>query len=294
MTRLFIFGIGYAARAAALRFLQHGDVVAGTTRALAKAADLEASGIEAHIFTGVSPLVDAQTALAGTTHLLVSVQADQDGADAVLRHNAHDLAALAGDGGALERIIYLSTTAVYGDHGGAWIDEDTPVAPASRRARHRVAAEAAWQDFATQAGVELDILRLSGIYGPGRNQIVGLQKGKARRIIKAGQVFNRIHVDDIAEVIAAVAERGLPGAIYNLADDEPAAPDVVIEYAAGLCAVPLPPAEAFLTASMTPMARSFYSESKRISNDRIKARLGVCLSFPTYREGLTALAGVDA
>jgi nucleoside-diphosphate-sugar epimerase len=286
--RVFVFGLGYTGRVIAHRLLAAGDAVAGTTRSAEKAAHLAGEGLETHIFTGDAPMDAAGlAALAAATHLVVSVQPG-GGGDAVLAAHGKDIATADAP---LRRIAYLSTTAVYGDHGGAWIDEETTVAPASARARARVAAEEAWRRLADARGIPLDIFRLSGIYGPGRNQILGLRAGKARRIVRPGQVFNRIHVDDIATTVLAAFERDLPGAVYNLADDEPAPPEEVVAHAAALAGIEPPPLEDFATAGMTPMARSFYSETRRIRNDRIKQRLGVSLRWPTYREGLAGLAG---
>lgn len=284
--RLFVFGLGYTGLAAARRMLGAGWQVAGTCRTEEKAARLRQDGVHAHVFPGDAPMADATGALAGTTHLLASIAPGADGDPALLHHSA-DIRAV---GSGLKRIIYLSTTAVYGDQAGAWIDETTPVNPMSERAHRRVAAETAWQALAADLDVECDILRLSGIYGPGRSPFERLRAGTARRIVKPGQVFNRIHVDDIAQTVEALIGSDRPGAIYNLADNEPAPPQDVIEHAAGLIGLPVPPAVDFETADMSPMARSFYSESKRIDNRRIKDALGVQLAYPTYREGLAAIA----
>jgi len=181
---------------------------------------------------------------------------------------------------------YLSTTGVYGDHGGDWVDETTPLTPATKRGQARVKAEAEWQAI---AGLPLHIFRLAGIYGPGRGPFAKVRNGTARRIIKPGQVFSRINVADIAQVLAASIARPNPGAIYNLCDDDPAPPQDVIAYAAELLGMPVPPEVDFDTAEMTPMARSFYAESKKVRNDRIKDELGVDLMYPDYRSGLKAL-----
>lgn len=180
---------------------------------------------------------------------------------------------------------YLSTTGVYGDHQGGWVDEATPLSPSTTRGQLRVEAEAAWQSL----GLPLHIFRIAGIYGPGRGPFAKVRNGTARRIIKKNQVFSRIHVDDIAQVLAASISKPNPGAIYNLCDDDPAPPEDVIEHAAALLGLPIPPAQDFETAKMTPMARSFYAESKRVRNDRIKEELGVKLLFPDYRSGLKSL-----
>ncbi|MEL6265400.1 MAG: NAD-dependent epimerase/dehydratase family protein, partial [Pseudomonadota bacterium] len=182
----------------------------------------------------------------------------------------------------------LSTVGVYGDRQGGWVDEDSPCRPSTARGRARLAAEEAWQALAIRAGFPLHIFRLAGIYGPGRGPFSKVRAGTARRIIKPGQVFSRIHVEDIATVLAASIARPAPGTVYNVCDDEAAPPEDVLEHAAGLLGLPPPPAVAWEEAEMSPMARSFYAESKRCSNARL-AGLGVTLAYPTYREGLAAL-----
>ena len=189
---------------------------------------------------------------------------------------------------------YLSTIGVYGDLEGGWADEDTPAVPDTERGAARIEAEAAWTAFCRERGLPLDIFRLAGIYGPGRNPLDRIRRGEARRIVKPGQVFNRIHVDDIAQTVAAAIfqERQEPGTrLFNLADDEPAPPQDVILYAAELIGAPPPPEIPFESAALSPMARSFYAGNKRIRNDKIKRELGVALKYPTYREGLARLAG---
>jgi len=287
VARLFCFGLGFTGLAVARRLIAAGWSAAGTCRTAEKAAALVQEGIAAHVFTGDEAMADAEHALAGTTLMVGSIAPGRSG-DPALAHHRDDIVAAAAS---LERIVYLSTTAVYGDHGGRLIDEDVPVAPGSERARRRVDAESAWRRLADQASVPLDILRLSGIYGAGRSQIENLRAGRARRIVKPGQVFNRIHVEDIARVVEALADAGLAGAVYNLADDEPAPPQDVVAYAARLIGVEPPPEKAFADADMSEMARSFYGECKRVSNARLKRRLGVKLAYPTYREGLAAIAG---
>ncbi|MCP4383064.1 MAG: NAD(P)-dependent oxidoreductase, partial [Hyphomicrobiales bacterium] len=202
----------------------------------------------------------------------------------VLAHHGTDIAAAAG----LAWIGYLSTVGVYGDHGGGWIDETAPLRPRPGRSQNRVDAEQAWQTLAAARTCPLGIHRIAGIYGPGRNAFVNLSKGKARRLVKPGQVFNRIHVADIARTLAASLE--CPASrIYNLADNEPAPPQDVVTFAADLMGVAPPPEVPFEQAELSPMARSFYGENKRVSNRRIREELGVALAYPTYRQGLTAL-----
>ena len=221
-------------------------------------------------------------ALRDATHLLISA-APTDKGDPVLNELREEIAARASH---FAWVGYLSTTGVYGDHQGGWVDEDTPLAPSTRRGQWRKDAEAAWQAI---PGLPLHIFRLAGIYGPGRGPFAKVRAGTARRIIKDGQVFSRIHVDDIAQVLEASIDRPRPGRVYNLCDDDPAPPQDVIAHAAELLGMAPPPAIPFEEAQMTPMARSFYAESKRVRNRRIKEELGVELLYPDYRAGLRAL-----
>lgn len=214
--------------------------------------------------------------------MLVSVPPG-DAGDPVLRHHRNDLAALKP-----RSLVYLSTVGVYGDHGGAWVDETSECRPVSKRSRQRLAAEAGWRLFSKETGIPVAIVRLAGIYGPGRGPFEKIRDGTARRIVKPGQVFNRIHVDDIAATVDAALSQAAAG-LYNSADDEPAPPQDVLAFAAGLAGVPPPPEVAFEDAELTPMARSFYGESKRVRNDKLKRALGVRLAYPTYREGLRAV-----
>ncbi len=277
MPTLLSIGHGYSARAFAALLGPEWRVI-GTLRDAARAEDLRALGVEPLIWPGQ----DMTAALDAATHLLISVAPDEAG-DPVLNALGDAVAQRARN---LDWVGYLSTTAVYGDRGGDWVDETSPLAPTTRRGEQRVRAEAAW---AAIPGLPLHIFRLAGIYGPGRGPFEKVRQGTARRIVKPGQVFSRIHVADIARVLVASVARPDPGAVYNLCDDDPAPPQDVIAEAARLLGLPIPPAEDFATAKMTPMARSFYAESKRVSNDRIKRELGVSLAYPTYREGLAAL-----
>lgn len=277
---LLIFGHGYSA-AAFVRRLGPGWRVIGTTRRPEKAERLRAAGVEAHLWPGddLGPAIDA------ASHVLLSIAPDASG-DPVAAAFGEDLARAAPH---LAWVGYLSTTGVYGDHGGDWVDEMTPLTPSTDRGRFRVKAEAQWQEIAARSGLPLHIFRLAGIYGPGRGPFEKVRNGTARRIIKENQYFSRIHVEDIANVLAASVARPNPGAIYNVADDDPSPPEEVLAEAARLLALPLPPEERYEAAEMTPMARSFYAESKRVRNGRIKTDLGVRLSHPDYRSGLRAL-----
>ncbi|KPP84395.1 MAG: nucleoside-diphosphate-sugar epimerase [Rhodobacteraceae bacterium HLUCCO07] len=274
---LFTFGHGFTASALARLLAPRGWRLFGTTRKPEKRDRIAAEGVTPLIWPGDDP----RPALAEATHLLISAGPGEDG-DPVIAELGSGIARLAPH---LEWVGYLSTTGVYGDHQGGWVDESTPLAPGTERGRQRVMAEAQWQ----ATGLPLHVFRLAGIYGPGRGPFSKVRRGTARRIIKPGQVFSRIHVDDIAQVLAASIARPDPGAVYNVCDDDPAPPQDVLAHAAELLGLPLPPEEDFAEAEMTPMARSFYAESKRVRNDRIKDELGVRLLYPSYREGLPAL-----
>lgn len=285
MSKFVCFGLGYSARVFARRVMDKGWRVIGTTRNEQSASRLRGEGFDVAVFTGETPCEELRTELADATHVLVSAAPGLQG-DPVLAHHAQDLAA-AND---LEWIGYLSTVGVYGDHGGTWVDEESPLRPSSARAPNRVAAEEAWLGFGTETGKAVQVFRLAGIYGPGRGPLDKVLKGTARRIVKEGQVFNRIHVEDIANVLQASFAHPRAGGIYNVADDEPAPPQDVVTFACELLGVEPPPEEPFEEAQLTGMARSFYGENKRVSNARVKSELGVKLAYPTYREGIAALA----
>ncbi|MCL7404416.1 MAG: SDR family oxidoreductase [Marivivens sp.] len=276
MKTLLSFGHGYSAQALK-RLLPDDWTVIGTTRSADKAARLLADGVDPRVWPGA----DMRPALDCATHLLISAAPNEEG-DPVLQHLRGEILSRADT---FEWVGYLSTTGVYGDHSGDWVDEDAPLTPATKRGQLRVKAEAEWRAM----GLPLHIFRLAGIYGPGRGPFAKVRNGTARRIIKQGQVFSRTHVEDIAQVLWASINRPNPGAAYNVCDDDPAPPEDVIAYAAKLLNLPIPPAEDFETAEMTPMARSFYAESKKVKNDRIKDELGVILKYPDYRSGLDAL-----
>jgi len=277
--RLFVFGLGYSAGAFARAMKAKADWVGGTVRTVDKAVALAAEGLRAFTFDGSAAGIGIGEAIRQATHLVVSIPPEHT--DPVLAcHRSSILAAAQ-----LQWIGYLSTVGVYGDYGGAWVDEDTAPEPKRGRSAERFAAEHAWQVAAAERGVPLAVLRIAGICGPGRNAFAKLAEGTARRIVKPGQVFNRIHVDDIVQTLDAALDRNAAG-IFNLADDEPAPPQDVVAYAAELMGVPPPPEVPFDEADLSEMARSFYGENKRVSNRRIKEALGVALRYPTYREGL--------
>jgi nucleoside-diphosphate-sugar epimerase len=282
--RIFCFGLGYCA----LHFLRSEQSVAasGTVRDADKAQALVREGVAAAVFDGAR--IDASIAayLAAAEALLVSIAPGAE--DPVLARFSEALRAAPN----LRAIVYLSTIGVYGDHGGAWVDETSAAASRSGRGLARLAAEAQWRALGAAIGASTHILRLAGIYGPGRNLLIKLRQGGARRIAKPGQIFNRAHVEDIAQAIGLVLAAPGPGGLWNVADEEPAPPQDVIAFAAQLLGIEPPPEEPFETADMTPMARSFYADNKRVSIAKLKQELGFKPKYPTYREGLSALAEV--
>jgi nucleoside-diphosphate-sugar epimerase len=285
---LICFGLGYSAQHFVENFGQKIDRIVGTVRSAERADTLNAhpSGrLKALIFDGSSATPDLRGAIAEADAALVSVPPDENG-DPVLRACGDVLA----HAQRLRGIVYLSTIGVYGDRGGAWVDEATPPQPGAARSRERLAAEQAWLDFGARHNIAVAILRLAGIYGPGQNALVQIASGKARRIVKPGQVFNRIHVADIAQAIDAAFARKV-GGIFNIADDEPSAPGDPLAFAAQLLGRDPPPEVPFEEAAplLSPMALSFWQECRRVRNDGLKRELGVSLLYPTYREGLRAL-----
>lgn len=275
---LLSIGHGYSAQALARRVVPKGWRVLGTTRSADKADAIAETGVEPVVWPGA----DLGALLDSVGYVLVSAGPGPDG-DPVLNEIAEDIARAAPQ---LRWLGYLSTTGVYGDHGGDWVDEGTALTPSTKRGEARVKAEARWQSI---PDLPLHIFRLAGIYGPGRGPFAKVREGTARRIIKQGQVFSRIHVEDIAQALDLSMHAPAPGAIYNLCDDDPAPPQDVIAHAAELLGLPIPPAIAIEDADMTPMARSFYAESKKVRNDLIKQTLGWKPIYPTYRAGLAAM-----
>ena len=279
--RLFIFGLGYCGLEIAKLARAAGWSVAGTCRTGEKADELNGLGFEAHLFDGTVPLPAA--ALGKATHVLSTIAPGTTG-DPVLKTSARMLRDARWLG-------YLSTTGVYGDHGGGWVDEETPAHPAQPRSIERLATERAWQAMEMEAGSAVDIFRLPGIYGPGRSAIDQVKAGTARRIDKPGQVFSRIHVADVAGTVLLALGRSRAGAIYNVADDLPASTGEVVAFACALLGKPVPQAVPWdeVAPTMSAMARSFYAENRRVRNDKIKNELGVALRYPTYKEGLRAI-----
>ena len=282
---LVILGYGYSAAAIAREIRPMLATLHVTARSAEKVARLRGEGLDALAFDGTALSPTLANALGKATHLVISAPPGEAG-DPLLNTPGFDQFALP----ALKRTVYLSTVGVYGDHGGGWVDEASPLRPVSLRSRQRVQAETAWQDFAAARSVDLGIFRLSGIYGPGRSAIDNLRAGTARRIVKPGQVFNRIHVADIGSALAQALRHAGPLGVFNLTDDEPCPPQDVVAHAAALLGMAPPPEIPFDEADLSPMGRSFYGENKRVSNARIKADLGYVFRYPTYREGLADLS----
>ena len=282
---ILILGLGYSAGFFARAALARGWEVTGTVRSAEKAAELSREGIRTLVFGGFAVSSPLAKAVAEADAVLVSVQPAEDGDPALGPLRAALMAAPN-----LRWIGYLSTIGIYGDQGGAWIDEATPPAPTNARTRQRVDIEEAWLQLGRDSGKPVQIFRLSGIYGPGRNAITKLRNGTANRLIKPGQVFNRIHVDDIAGVLMASLAKPRQGAIYNVTDDEPGPPQDVITFAADLTGLEPPPEIPFEQARLSPMAASFYGESKRVSNALVKREFGYSFRYPTYHEALRDLA----
>ncbi len=282
--KLFCLGLGYTAEAFARQVRPRGWSVGGTARTPEGVQHISALGYDAVLFDGTAPAPAAARAIAQATHLLISAGPDEHG-DPSLRHHGRDIAGAAG----LSWIGYLSTIGVYGSSDGAWVDETSMPKPGSERTRRRLAAEDDWLAFGRTCAKTVQVFRLGGIYGPGRSAVDDLRNGTAHRIVKPGQVFNRIHVEDIARVLCAAADGRGSHAVYNVTDGSPSPPQDVVAYAATLmgCA---PPAEIpFESAPLSPMGKSFYAENRRVRSRRVVEDLGVTLRHPSYREGLAAI-----
>ncbi len=284
-SHLLCFGLGYSARVLCAALAAKGWRISGTSRGSESAAKIKQAGWSAAMFDGESRSADVARLLATATHVLLSVPPDDNG-DPVLRYHRDDFLGAPH----LQWIGYLSTVGVYGDASGALVDETTPAAPASQRGKRRLAAEGQWLALQTSSRARVEVFRLPGIYGPGRSAIDQLRAGTARRIVKPSQLFNRIHVADIARALEAAIATSTPHRIFNVTDDEPGPSGDVVAYAAQLLGLSPPPEVPLEAANLSAMARSFYGESKRVSNARMKAALGVTLLYPTYREGLAAIA----
>ncbi|MBK8174974.1 MAG: SDR family oxidoreductase [Rhodospirillales bacterium] len=284
---LFCLGYGYSAQALAAMVMSEGWIVSGTSRSAEKRSAMQAAGVRAFQFDPTHPIADIATALATATGVLHSIAPGAEG-DIVIDRLGAVIARLP----TLRWLGYLSTTGVYGDTRGHLVDETATLSPTSERSRRRVQAERRWLAFGAQHGIAVHVFRLAGIYGPHRSAIDQVRKGDARRIVKPGHLFSRIHVDDIAQVLRASIDRPNAGRIYNLCDDEAASQADVVEYACALLGIDPPPPIAFADAepALSPMARSFWNDNRRIDNRRIKQELGVVLRHPHYRSGLATIA----
>jgi nucleoside-diphosphate-sugar epimerase len=281
--KVFAFGLGYAARQILGRL--PGVVASGATRGAASAAAWRREGVAAFAADDPNAWRQIVAGLRDAEILIVSAPPSETG-DPALAGFAQAIAAAP----KLARIVYLSSVGVYGDHAGDWVDEASRCAPSARRSELRIAAERHWRELGAPRGVAVDILRLAGIYGPGRNALAKLRAGDARRIVKPGQVFNRIHVDDLAAIAVRLIAMGGPGDVWNVADEEPAPPQDVIAFAAALICLPSPPEQDFATAGLSAMARSFYADNRRVRVDKLRRELDYRWLYPTYRQGLSALA----
>ncbi|MGI9355772.1 MAG: SDR family oxidoreductase [Rhizobiaceae bacterium] len=297
--RILIFGAGFSGRHIGNACATAGATVAGTTRSKENFSYLESADVQPLLFDYETVTPHLRHVLAETTHLVISIapprqeystMPDQTVDPVLLALGNSSLAEIAPG---LRWIGYLSTVGVYGDHDGAWINEEAPVNPTSERSRQRVRAEDEWQAVSDRAGIPLAIFRLSGIYGPGRNALATARMGKARRLIKKGQVFNRIHVSDIAAAVKTAA-RNETGGTFNITDDEPAPPQDVVKFAHDLMGRRPPPEIDFETADLSPMARSFYGENKRVSNEKSKSVLGLEYDWPNYRTALRRMWEEDS
>lgn len=284
MKHIVLLGFGLSAETLAAQLDRNVWQITGTSRSAEGAARISKLGYHGVTFEALHTLP------ADTTHIVSSVPPDETG-DIVLQKYGTQISQMATQ---LQWLAYLSTTGVYGDHGGAWVDEATPLTPNTRRGEKRVAAEAAWLALHQLHGVPVHLFRLAGIYGPGRNQLLSVANGTAKRIIKLGQIFSRIHASDIAGVLSASMAKPNAGAAYNVADDAPCPPQDVVAYASELLGMPVPAAMPFADAQLSPMAASFYADSKRVSNARVKTELGYRFIYPSFREGLKALLGPNA
>jgi nucleoside-diphosphate-sugar epimerase len=281
---LFIFGLGYSALTLARNHGATLTTISGTVRTLDKAKRLQAEGINALVYAGGTAGPHVEAVLASADALIVSAAPDE-ASDPMLRQLRPALDAAEN----LRSVIYWSTVGVYGDHGGAWIDESAPLNAVSERGKRRIEAESAWTAYGAARSIPVQLHRLAGIYGPGRSALDDLRDGTARRIIKEAQVFNRIHVEDIAGAAMAGLHRPEISGAFNICDDEPSAPQDVVAHGAALLDLPVPPETPFAEAKLSDMGRSFYAESKRCSNRKLRDTLGYALKYPTYREGLAAL-----
>jgi hypothetical protein len=286
--KLFCFGFGYTAGFLGEKLMAYGWKISGTTTSVEKRDFLKKNGIDAWLFDSMHSIPDPFNTFEDVTHVLLSVPPDADG-DPVFNIHGPDLAALKN----LEWVGYLSTTAVYGDKDGNWVDEKTPPAPSSRRGSQRLKAEEQWQSLCLNEGLPLHIFRLAGIYGPNRSAIDAVRSGMAHCIDKPGHLFNRIHVEDIVQVLIASMNKPHPGSIYNLADDTPSSSHEVIRFACNLIGIEPPPLVPFDEAEMAPIVRSFYLDNKRIHNDVIKNELGIQLAYPDYHSGLKSCLEVE-
>lgn len=286
MPHLLFLGYGYCARVLARQLHEEGWQLSGTSRSAERLAALEADHVRPWQLSPDRPL--DREAFRSVTHALISIPPDEKG-DLVARLHGEEVA----QSKSLSWLGLLSTTGVYGDHGGAWVTEDSPLQPSNDRSAQRVLAESQWLDLWRERGVPAHIFRVAGIYGPGRNPLDQVRAGKATRIVRRDLALGRIHVADIAGILRASMSAPRAGAVYNVVDDLPVPPQDITTYACELLGVAPPPEISYERAEMPPLMREFYSDLKLVSNARIKQELGYQLRYPTYRDGLRDLLGAQ-
>jgi nucleoside-diphosphate-sugar epimerase len=288
--RLFCFGYGYSCEYLARTLKSDGGwEIAGTTRDPEKKKSMRTAGVETYMFSGDASLVDARQFLEGTTHLLISTPPDDQG-DPAFRHHADDVLGIDG----LRWVGYLSSTSVYGDRDGGWVDEESELRPNSKRGSRRAKAEDQWLTLWKDEGLPVHIFRLAGIYGPSRSALDAVRAGVSRRIDKPGHAFSRVHIDDIVQVLLASMSQPNPGRVYNVCDDEAAPSHKLIALACEMLGMSVPALIPYEQADLAPMTRSFYSDNKRVKNERIKKELGITLRHPDFRSGLEACLAQEA
>ena len=282
--RLLCFGMGYVAEHLSTELREQGWQVIGTCRTQEKCSTLEAQGFEMHVFPSKRMTNINANMLSSITHILISVPPDTNG-DPVLRAIMEIVPTLSN----LVWSCYLSTTGVYGDHDGEWVAENAKLSPSSDVGKRRILAEKQWLAMYTKHAVPVHIFRLAGIYGPGRNQLDRVRSGRAQRIIRKGLFLSRVHVDDITGLLRSSISRPDPGAIYNVADDEPAPPQDVVNFACELLGVKPPLEVPYEELELSTAMARFYRDRKKVSNKQIKDKLGYEFRYKSYREGLRAL-----
>ncbi len=287
--KLFCFGLGFTGSALVGEVRARGWAASGTCRENARQDVWTGAGVQSYCFDGQGTSEAVENAVREASHVLVTIPPQKDAGDVVLKHFKKTLT----DSSQLRWLGYLSTTGVYGNRDGGWVDETSELKPGFDHQRRRVEAERQWLSLYKEHQVPVHIFRLAGIYGAGRNLLQRVRQGSARRIDQPGLVFNRVHVEDVVQVLIASMNRPHPGAIYNVSDDVPSSPAEAVAFACELLHVDVPPLIALEDAELSKMGRSFYLTNKKVRNHKIKAELGVQLRYPDYKAGLRALLGTQ-